>query len=127
MVSKDGEYGATTSVPRILELLDRHQVPATFFIPAMGVMLHPEMVPAIVARHRHEIGVHGWVHPLIREHGFHLLYGLSDNRSAFRDAERAQVELVPGRTGPTCFPLASVLLFIPLARRLKIDAKQCRT
>ena len=56
------EYGATTSVPRILEFLDRHQVPATFFIPAMGVMLHPEMVPAIVARHRHEIGVHGWVH-----------------------------------------------------------------
>jgi peptidoglycan/xylan/chitin deacetylase (PgdA/CDA1 family) len=57
-----GEYGATTSVPRILELLDRHQVPATFFIPAMGVMLHPEMVPAIVARGRHEIGVHGWIH-----------------------------------------------------------------
>src|SRR5437667_12069527 len=24
-----GEYGATTSVPRILDLLDRHQVPAT--------------------------------------------------------------------------------------------------
>src|SRR5207237_2305339 len=57
-----GEYGATTSVPRILDLLDRHQVPATFFIPAMGAMLHPEMVPAILARHRHEIGVHGWVH-----------------------------------------------------------------
>ena len=57
-----GEYGATTSVPRILELLDRHQVPATFFIPAMGIMLHPEMVPAILARRRHEIGVHGWVH-----------------------------------------------------------------
>src|SRR5262245_34190462 len=57
-----GEYGATTSLPRILDLLDRHQVPATFFIPAMGVMLHPEMVPAILARHRHEIGVHGWIH-----------------------------------------------------------------
>src|ERR1043165_340467 len=57
-----GEYGATTSIPRILDLLDRHQVPATFFIPAMGVMLHPEMVPAILARHRHEIGVHGWIH-----------------------------------------------------------------
>ncbi len=57
-----GEYGATTSVPRILDLLDRHQVPATFFIPAMGIMLHPEMVPAILARRRHEIGVHGWVH-----------------------------------------------------------------
>src|SRR5438105_2615540 len=57
-----GEYGATTSVPRILDLLDRHQVPATFFIPAMGIMLHPEMVPALQKQGRHEIGVHGWVH-----------------------------------------------------------------
>lgn len=57
-----GEYGATTSVPRILDVLDRHQVPATFFIPAMSVMLHPEMVPAILSRGRHEIGVHGWIH-----------------------------------------------------------------
>jgi peptidoglycan/xylan/chitin deacetylase (PgdA/CDA1 family) len=57
-----GEYGATTALPRILELLDRHQVPATFFIPAMGVMLHSEMVPAILAGGRHEIGVHGWIH-----------------------------------------------------------------
>ena len=57
-----GEYGATTSVPRILDVLDRHQVPATFFLPAMSAMLHPEMVPAILSRHRHEIGVHGWIH-----------------------------------------------------------------
>jgi len=57
-----GEYGATTGIPRILNLLDRYQIPATFFIPAMSIMLHREMVPAIVARHRHEIGVHGWIH-----------------------------------------------------------------
>lgn len=57
-----GEYGATTALPRILDLLDRHNIPATFFMPAMSIMLHPEMVPAIVSRHRHEIGVHGWVH-----------------------------------------------------------------
>ena len=57
-----GEYGATTSLPRILDLLDRHQVPATFFIPAMGILLHPEMVPSILERRRHEIGVHGWIH-----------------------------------------------------------------
>ena len=57
-----GEYGATTALPRILDLLDRHQVPATFFIPAMTLMLHPEIAPAILQRHRHEIGVHGWVH-----------------------------------------------------------------
>jgi peptidoglycan-N-acetylglucosamine deacetylase len=57
-----GEYGATTSIPRILTLLDRHQVPATFFIPAVGAMLHPEIVPSILSRNRHEIGVHGWIH-----------------------------------------------------------------
>jgi peptidoglycan-N-acetylglucosamine deacetylase len=57
-----GEYGATTSLPRILNLLDRHNVPATFFMPAMSSMLHPDMVPSILARRRHEIGVHGWIH-----------------------------------------------------------------
>jgi peptidoglycan/xylan/chitin deacetylase (PgdA/CDA1 family) len=57
-----GEYGATTGLPRILDLLDRRQVPATFFIPAMSLMLHPEIAPSILQRHRHEIGVHGWIH-----------------------------------------------------------------
>jgi peptidoglycan-N-acetylglucosamine deacetylase len=57
-----GEYGATTSLPRILNLLDRYNVPATFFMPAMSNMLHPEMVPSILQRKRHEIGVHGWIH-----------------------------------------------------------------
>jgi peptidoglycan/xylan/chitin deacetylase (PgdA/CDA1 family) len=58
----EGEYGATTGLPRILALLDRQQIPATFFVPAMSAMLHPEMVAAIVSPHRHEIGVHGWIH-----------------------------------------------------------------
>jgi peptidoglycan/xylan/chitin deacetylase (PgdA/CDA1 family) len=57
-----GEYGATTGLPRILDLLDRQRIPATFFIPAMSSILHPEMVPEILKRKRHEIGVHGWVH-----------------------------------------------------------------
>jgi peptidoglycan/xylan/chitin deacetylase (PgdA/CDA1 family) len=57
-----GEYGATTSIPRILALLDRHQIPATFFMPAMSAMLHPEMMSSIVGKRRHEIGVHGWIH-----------------------------------------------------------------
>src|SRR5438105_8967764 len=54
-----GEYGATTSLPRILDVLNRNQVPATFFIPAMSIMLHPEIVPALQKQGRHEIGVHG--------------------------------------------------------------------
>jgi hypothetical protein len=32
----EGEYGATTGLPRILALLDRQQVPASFYIPAMS-------------------------------------------------------------------------------------------
>ena len=62
MPLSEGEYGATTSLPRILDLLDRQGVPAAFFMPAMGTMLHPEMVPVIVSRQRHEIAVHGWMH-----------------------------------------------------------------
>lgn len=57
-----GEYGATTGLPRVLDLLDRQQVPASFYIPAMSAALHPHMIQDIVRRNRHEIGVHGWMH-----------------------------------------------------------------
>src|SRR3954465_5290647 len=59
------DFGAETGLPRILDLLDRHQVPASFFIPAVSAMLHPEMIPAIVKGQRHEIGVHGWIHEAV--------------------------------------------------------------
>jgi peptidoglycan-N-acetylglucosamine deacetylase len=57
-----GEYGAVDGVPRILRLLDKHQLPASFFIPAVSHLLHPEMIPSIMKSGRHEIGVHGWIH-----------------------------------------------------------------
>jgi peptidoglycan/xylan/chitin deacetylase (PgdA/CDA1 family) len=57
-----GDFGAETGLPRVLRLLDRHQVPASFFIPAVSALLHPEMVPAILKSGRNEIGVHGWIH-----------------------------------------------------------------
>jgi peptidoglycan/xylan/chitin deacetylase (PgdA/CDA1 family) len=57
-----GEYGATTALPRILAMLDRQQIPATFYIPAVSAMLHPDMIPSIMKANRHEIGVHGWIH-----------------------------------------------------------------
>src|SRR5215475_9690433 len=57
-----GEYGATTGLPRILDLLDRHSIPASFYIPAMSSALHPQMIKDILQRKRHEIGVHGWMH-----------------------------------------------------------------
>jgi peptidoglycan/xylan/chitin deacetylase (PgdA/CDA1 family) len=57
-----GEYGAVDGLPRILRLLDRHALPASFFIPAVSAALHPQMIKEIQAGGRHEIGVHGWIH-----------------------------------------------------------------
>ena len=57
-----GEYGAVDGVPRILRLLDKYQLPASFFVPAVSHLLHPQMIPAILASGRHEVGVHGWIH-----------------------------------------------------------------
>jgi peptidoglycan-N-acetylglucosamine deacetylase len=58
----EGEYGATTGLPRVLALLDRQKIPASFYIPAMSVMLHPQMIADIQRYPGNEIGVHGWVH-----------------------------------------------------------------
>jgi peptidoglycan-N-acetylglucosamine deacetylase len=57
-----GMYGAIDGLPRILRLLDRQNVPASFFIPAVSLALNPEMGEQILSRKHHEIGVHGWIH-----------------------------------------------------------------
>ncbi len=57
-----GQYSAFDGLPRILRLLDRQNVPASFFIPAVSAALNPEMIPAIQSKGRHEIGMHGWIH-----------------------------------------------------------------
>ena len=51
-----GEFGAIAGLPRVLAVLDRHNVPATFFIPATAAIVDPQMIPEIVKRARHEIG-----------------------------------------------------------------------
>jgi peptidoglycan-N-acetylglucosamine deacetylase len=56
------DFGAEAGVPRILRMLDRYQVPATFFMTAVDAMLHPDMLSAIQKSGRHEVGVHGWIH-----------------------------------------------------------------
>jgi len=58
-----GQYGSRQGVPRILELLRGHDVRATFFVPAVSALLHPEEQRKVVAD-GHEIGVHGWIHEL---------------------------------------------------------------
>lgn len=56
------DYGAQTGTPRLLEVLDRHNVPATFFVTGVDSLIHPELVPSILKSGRNEIGIHGWVH-----------------------------------------------------------------
>ena len=56
------DYGAQTGTPRLLEILDRHQVPATFFVTGVDSLIHPELVPLLLKSGRNEIGIHGWIH-----------------------------------------------------------------
>ncbi len=55
-----GEFGAAQGLARVLDVLDRHEVPATFFVTAVASMVDPQMVPEIAKRQRHEIGLLGW-------------------------------------------------------------------
>ncbi|MFD8033014.1 polysaccharide deacetylase [Streptomyces sp. NPDC059717] len=56
-----GEYGSRVAAPKILRLLGRHAAPATFFMPAVSALLHPEEARAYVSE-GHEVGIHGWIH-----------------------------------------------------------------
>jgi peptidoglycan-N-acetylglucosamine deacetylase len=56
-----GHYGNRQGVPRIRRLLQRHGVPATFFVPAVVALLYPDEQRALVDD-GHEIGIHGWIH-----------------------------------------------------------------
>jgi peptidoglycan/xylan/chitin deacetylase (PgdA/CDA1 family) len=56
-----GEYGARSGIKRILKILERHAIPASFFQPAVSAMLHPEEVRSVVAA-GHELAIHSWIH-----------------------------------------------------------------
>lgn len=60
-VLSQGTYEAKVGVPLVLELLERHDARATFFIPGEVAERYPERVREIVAA-GHEVGAHGYTH-----------------------------------------------------------------
>jgi peptidoglycan/xylan/chitin deacetylase (PgdA/CDA1 family) len=58
-----GQYGSRVGVPRILEVLARHGVRASFYVPAVVALLYPDEQRRVAAE-GHEIGIHGWIHEL---------------------------------------------------------------
>lgn len=58
----NSQYDGRVGLPRLLKLLDKHKVPASFFVTGVTAQLYPDTIKQIEASGRHEIGVHGWVH-----------------------------------------------------------------
>ena len=58
-----GQFGPRQGVPRIRALLGKHDIPATFFVPAISAIMHPDEQRALAAE-GYEIGLHGWIHEL---------------------------------------------------------------
>jgi peptidoglycan/xylan/chitin deacetylase (PgdA/CDA1 family) len=58
-----GQFGNRVGVPRILDLLAKHGVKGSFYVPAVAALLHPDEQRRVVAE-GHEIGIHGWIHEL---------------------------------------------------------------
>jgi peptidoglycan/xylan/chitin deacetylase (PgdA/CDA1 family) len=56
-----GQYGNRQGVPRIRALLEREQIKASFFYPAVSALIHPDEVRG-VASEGHEVGIHSWIH-----------------------------------------------------------------
>jgi len=64
-----GQYGNRVAIPRILSLLRKYEVAASFYVPAVVALLYPDEQRQIAAE-GHEIGIHGWIHELNSELGY---------------------------------------------------------
>jgi peptidoglycan-N-acetylglucosamine deacetylase len=55
------EFGPRVGLPRIMELLARESIPATWFVPGHSLETFPENTSAILDG-GHELACHGWFH-----------------------------------------------------------------
>ena len=62
------EFGPRVGLPRIIELLDREGIPATWFVPGHSLETFPQNTKAILDG-GHELACHGWFHEDFSELG----------------------------------------------------------
>ena len=60
-VLSNAEYGPSVAAWRILDMLDAHDIKASFYVPGYTAETHPDLVKEI-ARRGHELGHHGYMH-----------------------------------------------------------------
>jgi peptidoglycan-N-acetylglucosamine deacetylase len=60
-LQSEATYGPEVGLPRILDLLDLHRIPATFFVPGYTAERHEPAVKEMVKR-GHEVAHHGYLH-----------------------------------------------------------------
>lgn len=56
-----GEFGPRVGLPRVLALLDRESITATFFVPGHTIETFPDLAGDLVGR-GHEVAHHGYLH-----------------------------------------------------------------
>ena len=132
-----GLFAGEVGVPRILNLLDRLGIKATWFIPGHSIQTFPEQMKGIVDA-GHEIGVHGYSHenPIamtpeqeetVLDYCIDLITELSGRRPTGYVApwwEFSPVPSLPYRSSTT-FAI-TCRTFVPLSASLCICAKSSR-
>jgi peptidoglycan/xylan/chitin deacetylase (PgdA/CDA1 family) len=61
VTESQGEYGVRVGIGRILDLLQKYDIKATFFVPGLNAERYPAIIREI-ANMGHEVGHHGYFH-----------------------------------------------------------------
>lgn len=104
-------YGIKAGAPRILTLLDDHQLPATFTAAALALERAPELARDIVAG-GHEVCSHGW--------RWAHTFSMKEDRE--RETIARAVESFRATTGTAPAGWLSRYLHTPQTRRLLVEA-----
>ncbi|WP_366656123.1 polysaccharide deacetylase [Fodinicurvata sp. EGI_FJ10296] len=59
-------FGPRQGLGRLLELLDRHRIKGSFFVPGIVAETYPSMLPTLIDR-GHEVGLHGYFHEIVAD------------------------------------------------------------